>query len=626
MRPVRGVLLAVAVALPAAATPALAGDGPSARPGPSTAASTQVAPPWDFESGASAPVLDPAEVVRESLYVTAPVDSDHDGRDDEVYVEVVRPEVTETGLQVPVVYFASPYFSGGNPMEFHDVDVELHVPESANAGERAAEVSAVRTTEAADNEVARPAIRSAYEDFLLARGYAVVYAESLGTGLSTGCPTTGGANETAGARSVVDWLNGRASARDESGAVIEAGWTTGRVGMMGVSYNGTLPNAVAATGVEGLEAIVPIGAISNWYDYYRADGAVVAPGGYQGEDADVLATYVHTRSDRDVCAPVIDALTEAQDRVTGDYNEFWDERNYLNNVDRVHAAVLAVHGLDDWNVKTRQVAQWYEALAQHDVPRSIWLHQAGHVDPLSIRREEWLETLNRWFTRYLHNVDNGVEDEPRATLQREDGSWAREADWPAQTASDAALWPWPGGGSEGELDPRNAVPGSPTVERFADDATRSAQSLVDAPSSGNRLAYYTSPATQDVRLSGTPRVDFAVSFTRPAANLSALLIDRAPDGSTKIVTRGWTDPQNREADDSTSAIVPGETYQVSLSMQPHDYVLPEGHELGLVVLSSDREYTLRPAPGAGLAVELGRTRLVLPTVGGSSTLAEAFGR
>ena len=42
--------------------------------------------------------------------------------------------------------------------------------------------------------------------------------------------------------------------------------------MIGVSYNGTLPNAVAATGVEGLETIVPIAAISSWYDYYRANG------------------------------------------------------------------------------------------------------------------------------------------------------------------------------------------------------------------------------------------------------------------------------------------------------------------------------------------------------------------
>lgn len=65
--------------------------------------------------------------------------------------------------------------------------------------------------------------------------------------------------------------------------------------MTGASYNGTLPNAVATTGVEGLKTIIPIAAISSWYDYYRANGAVVAPGGYQGEDTDNMAEAVLTR-------------------------------------------------------------------------------------------------------------------------------------------------------------------------------------------------------------------------------------------------------------------------------------------------------------------------------------------
>jgi X-Pro dipeptidyl-peptidase len=51
---------------------------------------------------------------------------------------------------------------------------------------------------------------------------------------------------------VVDWLNGRTVARNRSGQRVRAGWSTGKVGMIGTSYNGTLPNAVATTGVEGM--------------------------------------------------------------------------------------------------------------------------------------------------------------------------------------------------------------------------------------------------------------------------------------------------------------------------------------------------------------------------------------
>ncbi|MDA6130943.1 hypothetical protein OSK38_26675, partial [Escherichia coli] len=98
--------------------------------------------------------------------------------------------------------------------------------------------------------------------------------------------------------------------------------------MTGVSYNGTLPNAVAATGVEGLKTIVPIAAISSWYDYYRSNGVVIAPGGYQGEDADNMAEAILTRQNPEACSNVIKGLTEGQDRETGDYNEFWSKRDY----------------------------------------------------------------------------------------------------------------------------------------------------------------------------------------------------------------------------------------------------------------------------------------------------------
>ena len=42
--------------------------------------------------------------------------------------------------------------------------------------------------------------------------------------------------------------------------------------MIGKSYDGTFANGVAATGVEGLKTIVPICAISAWYNYSRTGG------------------------------------------------------------------------------------------------------------------------------------------------------------------------------------------------------------------------------------------------------------------------------------------------------------------------------------------------------------------
>lgn len=574
-------LLAAVIALPLVAPAAAAGSaGSPQRP--------------VFAGGQAQPVFDPADAVQENLWVRAPVDSDRDGTDDEVHVKVVRPAETEEGVRVPVVYTASPYFAGGNDVRNHDVDVELYVP--------------------------RAEMTSRYEDYLLSRGFAVVYADSLGSGASTGCPTTGGENETIGARSVVDWLNGRASARTGDGDPVRADWTTGKTAMMGVSYNGTLPNAVASTGVEGLETIVPIAAISEWYDYYRENGAVVAPGGYQGEDADVLAEYVYTRQDQEICRPVIDELTDKQDRTTGDDNEFWQKRSYLDDASDVTASVLAVHGLADWNVTLSQTARWYEALAEHGVERKIWLHQAAHTDPYGVRKDEWLRTLNRWFSHYLYDVDNGIDTEPRATIQREDESWHDEADWPAIGAEDRELHLRPGGDGVGGLSPDGGALGKPVTEKLADDASKTVEQLVDADASPHRLRYTTEAAAEPTRLSGTPSVDLRLRFDRPAANVTGVLVDRAPDGTSHVITRGWADPQNRHDRGWTRPIRPGQPYGLSFALQPQDYVVDKGHRLEFVVLSSDHDFTLRPRPGAGIAVDVKHSSITVPIVGGDGAM------
>ena len=106
------------------------------------------------------------------------------------------------------------------------------------------------------------------------RGYAFVAPDMAGTGRSTGCADQGGRSDIESIKVVIEWLNGNAVARNAAGEVVEATWSNGRTGMLGKSYDGTLANGVAATGVEGLETIVPISAISSWYDYNRYQNAV----------------------------------------------------------------------------------------------------------------------------------------------------------------------------------------------------------------------------------------------------------------------------------------------------------------------------------------------------------------
>ncbi|MET0134649.1 MAG: CocE/NonD family hydrolase C-terminal non-catalytic domain-containing protein, partial [Kibdelosporangium sp.] len=292
------------------------------------------------------------------------------------------------------------------------------------------------------------------------------------------------------------------------------------------------------------------------------------------------------------------------------------------DVHNVRAATLVVHGLNDWNVKGLHAEQWYEAIKKVGVPHKIWLHQSGHADPYSLRRDEWLVTLNRWFTRYLYKQQNGVEREPRATIQREDRTWVDEAEWPAPGTSDSTLHLGPGGTAKGTL--TTSSTSKKAVEQLTDDATKLAETLVDAPSSPNRLSYATGVTKAPVRLSGKAKVDLRASFSRPAANVTALLVDRGPDGGSKIVTRGWTDPQNRLSPWLTVPVTPGREYSVAVEFEPKDYIFAAGHTIEFVLISSDFDYTLRPKPGAGIALNVPKTDLRLPVLGGGKALRSAF--
>ena len=115
-----------------------------------------------------------------------------------------------------------------------------------------------------------------YDNYFVPRGYAYVLGQMLGTGYTTeGCPNHGGPEDIAGEKSIVDWLNGRApayKAADVTSQQVVADWHNGSSAMIGKSYDGTLANGVAATGVEGLKTIVPVSAISAWYHYSRTGG------------------------------------------------------------------------------------------------------------------------------------------------------------------------------------------------------------------------------------------------------------------------------------------------------------------------------------------------------------------
>jgi X-Pro dipeptidyl-peptidase len=588
---------------------------------------------------------DSTQWIRQTLWVETEFDSDGDGKRDRVFVDVTRPRQTETeGLKVPVIYESSPYFAGtsNDRSRLWNVQHEL----GAEPPKRESQPGAAFRAE-------RERVSNSHVDTWVPRGFAVVHSDAPGTGLSTGCPTVGADPEVLAPKAVIDWLNGRAKGYttvDGTTEVSATSWSTGKVGMTGTSYNGTLPVAAATTGVDGLAAIIPIAPNTSYYHYYRSNGLVRHPGEWLGEDIDYLYDYINSGDParREICvAKYRDGeFARGRDRVTGDYNAFWASRDLLPRVDNVKAAVLMAHAFNDWNVVPEHSVRIAMALKGR-VPVQWYFHQGGHggAPPL--------EMMNRWFTRFLYGIENGVENGPRAWIVRETppppppapgeppatgrgrgrGRGATPAptpyaDYPNPAASMVTLYPTKGGRTAGGL--VRAAAGGQGRETLIDNVEFGAPALALAAESPHRLIFATPELTSPVHVSGVPRVTIRLASNKPAANLSVYLVQlpwrEGPVSTSNLITRGWADPQNHaaltrggnyNALSRGAPLVPGEFYTLTFDLQPDDQIIPAGARIGLMILSSDRDFTLWPAPGTELTIDLDATRIQIPVVGGT---------
>ncbi|MBF1738668.1 MAG: Xaa-Pro dipeptidyl-peptidase [Streptococcus sp.] len=607
---------------------------------------------YHFFNGKSLATFNCHDVIREVVYVESRIDSDQDGLPDLIKVNIIRPRYEG---KIPAVMTASPYHQGTNDKASDkalynmNVDLEVKEPHTIQVEEPQLElVDPVGSAQlVSETEETLTHINSSYtlNDYLLARGFANLYVSGLGTKDSQGLMTNGDYRQIEAYKNVIDWLNGRCRAFTDHTRKrqVKADWSNGKVATTGLSYLGTMSNGLATTGVDGLEVIIAEAGISSWYNYYRENGLVTSPGGYPGEDFDSLAELTYSRALRagdylrHHAAHVADLeeVKKQLDRKTGDYNQFWHDRNYLLNANRVKAEVVFTHGSQDWNVKPLHVFNMFQALPA-SIKKHLFYHNGAHVYLNNWQSIDFRESMNALLSKKLLGYDSSYEL-PTVIWQDNTGeqSWTSLDDFGNQTSQRTFLL------GDGEKVIQNRYE-TKDYERYGKAYPTFLSDLYQDKAQQVTIDL---PIEEDLHLNGKARLHLRLHSSTNKGLLSAQLLELGSkkylqpypavlsvrtldngryhmldnltelpfkEAGQRVISKGYLNLQNRHDLLEVEAVTPGEWMEFDFDLQPTIYKLEKGATLRLVLYTTDFEITVRDQTDYQLTIDLAQSSLHLP--------------
>ncbi|MEU5895995.1 MULTISPECIES: CocE/NonD family hydrolase [Streptomyces] len=447
-------------------------------------------------------------------------------------------------------------------------------------------------------------------------GYASVRVDVRGHGNSEGLPTDEySAQELADGVEVVNWL-----AAQE--------WSTGKVGMFGISWGGFNSLQIAALAPEPLKAIVTVCSADDRYDndVHYMGGSVLAVDMHAW--AATMLAFVSRPPDphfvgdawRDMwltrlaaVEPFIHTWLDHQTR-----DDYWRHGSVCEDYSAIGAAVLAVGGWHDPYRDT--VLRLVEHLPDDRVRGLIgpWSHQypdRGLPPGPSIG---FLQETLRWWDHHLKGIDSGVMAEPKlrswisdshppATVYRElSGGWVGDPSWPSPNVTPVPY----------------ALQGTPVVvaspQHTGLDAGRyfpfgnDADLPPDQRDEDAKSACFEFEVPARVRILGRPKVTLRLRMDVPYGQAVARLCDVAPDGSSTLVTRGVLNLSARNGRDRADAWPLGATEDVTFELNGIGHTFPPGHRIRLAVSSAYWPWIWPQADSVGFTLEPVGSTLELP--------------
>ena len=607
---------------------------------------------YHYFNGKSLATFTTHDVIREVVYVESRVDTDNDGLPDLVKVSIIRPRYDG---QVPALMTASPYHQGTNDKAsdkaLYKMEGELEVKPPHTIELEEPKLNLVephgQAEVVSEAEEKLSHINSSYtlNDYFLPRGFANLYVSGVGTKDSQGLMTNGDYQQIEAYKNVIDWLNGRCRAFTDHTRKrqIKADWSNGKVATTGISYLGTMSNGLATTGVDGLEVIIAEAGISSWYNYYRENGLVTSPGGYPGEDFDSLAELTYSRNlqagdyirGNEAHQADLEKVKEKLDRKTGDYNQFWHDRNYLLNAHKVQAEVVFTHGSQDWNVKPLHVYQMFHALPNH-INKHLFFHHGAHVYMNNWQSIDFRESMNALLSKKLLGIDSGYQ---LPTVIWQDNIAPQRWKGLDNFGKQDELHTFSLGNEDkviqNQYDQKDFDRYGKTYQTFNTELYQGKvnQITIDLP------------VSQDIHLNGRVELKLRVKSSTNKGLLSAQLLElgqkkylqpypavlsaRTIDNgryhmlenlcelpfnpsAQRVITKGYLNLQNRTNLLTIEEIHPNEWMDFKLELQPTIYKLKEGDTLRLVLYTTDFEITIRDNTDYQLTVDLAQSSLILP--------------
>ena len=608
---------------------------------------------YHYFNGKSLATFSSHDVIREVVYVESRVDTDKDGLPDLVKVSIIRPRYEG---QIPTIMTASPYHQGTNDKASDkalykmEEELEIKLPHTIELEEPKLNLvepfGQAELVSEAEEKLTH--INSSYtlNDYFLPRGFANLYVSGVGTKDSQGLMTNGDYQQIEAYKNVIDWLNGRCRAFTDHTRKrqIKADWSNGKVATTGISYLGTMSNGLATTGVDGLEVIIAEAGISSWYNDYRENGLVTSPGGYPGEDFDSLAELTYSRNllagdyirANEAHQADLEKVKEQLDRKTGDYNQFWHDRNYLLNAHKVKAEVVFTHGSQDWNVKPLHVYQMFHALPDN-IRKHLFFHHGAHVYMNNWQSIDFRESMNALLSKKLLGLDSGYQ---LPTVIWQDNTAPQTWQSLDDFGKEDELHTFSLGTEEKVIQNQYS---QKDFERYGKTYQTFNTELYQGKANQITIDL---PVSQDIHLNGRVELKLRIKSSTNKGLLSAQLLElgqkkylqpypavlsaRTIDNgryhmlenlcelpfnpsAQRVITKGYLNLQNRSDLLRIEAIQPNEWMDFKLELQPTIYKLKEGDTLRLVLYTTDFEITIRDNTDYHLTVDLAQSTIIIPS-------------